>query len=246
MATTEFGAPERILSFLGYGNPAGLWFVGKEEGLGQMDDDDQRANLSARRRFDPVMDLQAAHLALRERGQACDLTKWLPRTQVWRWAAKISRAVSGASDWRNPERARDYIRHSLGRTNGHTFITNLSPIPEKGGSSGRPWRRQFEEALPSGMLDTLLVKRHQALKDLILAYKPTAIICHGKPRSAHRAFMLGDQPAPANEPRIEAYDPADGPPVFICPFLGVGQMRTEDAELLVKMLVDRGVKLQAV
>jgi hypothetical protein len=152
-----------------------------------MDDEDQRANLIARARFDPIMDLQASHLALRERGQACDLTKWLPRTQVWCWAAKISRAVSGASDWRSPERARDYIRHSLGRTNRQTFIINLSPIPDKGGSDGRPWRRQFEEALPRGMLDTLLAKRHQALKGLVSTYSPKAIICHDEFRSAHSA-----------------------------------------------------------
>lgn len=243
MAMTEFNAPERILSFLGYGNPAGLWFVGKEEGLSQMDDEDQRANLTARGRFDPVMDLQAAHLTLREGGKPYDLTKRTAFTQVWIWAAKISRAASGASDWQNLQRAKDYIRHTLGTVNGETFITNLSPIPEKGGSNGRPWRRQFEEALPPGTLDNLLAKRHQALKGLILTHKPKAIICHGEPRSAHRAFILDGQLGALSNVRVEGHERSDGTPVFICPFLGVGQMTTGDAELLAKMLHDRSVWL---
>jgi hypothetical protein len=69
MANLDLTAIERILNFQSYGNPAGGWFVGKEEGLSEMDQEDQDANLIARGRFAPIMDLQAAHLTLRERGQ---------------------------------------------------------------------------------------------------------------------------------------------------------------------------------
>jgi hypothetical protein len=43
--------------------------------------------------------------------------------------------------------------------------------------------------------------------------------------------------------RIETYDLADGRHVFICPFFGVRQLSTGDAEDLVKKLRERGMRL---
>jgi hypothetical protein len=163
---------ERILTFAGYGNPAGpLWFIGKEEGLSQMDSADQDANLIARGRFHQVMDVQAAHLTLREGGKPYDLTKRQSFTQVWVWEAKFARALGGATDWQDVERAKDYIRTRLARADGQTFITNVSPIPEKGGATQRKWRQYFEDRLPPGMLDALLGQRRRMLRDLISAHQ---------------------------------------------------------------------------
>jgi hypothetical protein len=190
-----------------------------------------------------IMELQAAHLSLREAGRPYDLTKRTKFTQVWVWAAKIARSLGGAADWQHVERAKNYIRFRLGRLDGQTFLTNRSPIPEKGGNDGRPWRTYFEGRLPPGMLDVMLTRRHQMLRSLIDTHRPRVIICHGEPRSAHRALVLNGQVVPNDQSRIEQYDLADGRHVFICPFFGVGQMSTPDAQDLVDKLRDRGVRL---
>jgi len=90
-------AVDRILGFLGYGNPrASLWFIGLEEGLGEMNDSDIVANLSARGRFSEVMDLSDAHLSLLEGGRPYDLSQRQKFTQVWLWMGRLARAIEGA------------------------------------------------------------------------------------------------------------------------------------------------------
>jgi hypothetical protein len=74
----------RIAGFLGYGKPAdSIWFIGKEEGLGDMDEDDAMKNLRARATFDSIMDLYRAHLQLWENGLPIDFERKIPSTQVW-------------------------------------------------------------------------------------------------------------------------------------------------------------------
>ena len=71
LSTDEY---ETIASFLGYGNPsAEVWFVGIEEGLGQVDSKEARTNLKARASFESTMDLRKAHLLLQRRGQTIDM-----------------------------------------------------------------------------------------------------------------------------------------------------------------------------
>src|ERR1700679_419842 len=87
---------DRIVGFLGYGNPhQSVWFIGFEEGLGDMTDQDTWWNLKARGQFKPLMDLYEAHLSMRQRGQPIDISREPPTTQVWRFAAKIMRAREG-------------------------------------------------------------------------------------------------------------------------------------------------------
>ena len=60
---------EKVLGFLGYGKSSGsVWFIGKEEGLGDMTSDDAIRNLKARGGFENVMDLYRAHRNLWEDG----------------------------------------------------------------------------------------------------------------------------------------------------------------------------------
>ena len=65
---------DKIVGFLGYGNPcAPVWFIGIEEGLGDANDADLSGNLHARGTFEEVMDLWRAHKLLREEGQPVDI-----------------------------------------------------------------------------------------------------------------------------------------------------------------------------
>jgi hypothetical protein len=53
---------QKIVGFAGYGRPdAPVWFLGLEEGLGDMSSAEAIKNLKERLRFDEVMDLRCAH-----------------------------------------------------------------------------------------------------------------------------------------------------------------------------------------
>ena len=53
MIDLDPAAIENILTFLGYGNPGGIWFVGKEEGLSQMNREDRDSRTGAERPSHP-------------------------------------------------------------------------------------------------------------------------------------------------------------------------------------------------
>jgi hypothetical protein len=122
-------AIKRVVGFLGYGRAsAPVWFIGLEEGLGDAKDD-EATNLKARAQFKRTMDLVVAHRALQEGGEPIEIETKRKFTQVWVWMAKIMRARAGKDDWRDTEAAKTYIRQRLGRRNGETFLTEVSPIP---------------------------------------------------------------------------------------------------------------------
>jgi hypothetical protein len=105
-----------------------VWFIGLEEGLGDANDDEAITNVEARGYFMPTMDLVDAHRTLRENGQFINLETKAKFTQVWTFMAKIMRARAGEADWPEIEAANAYVRKYLGRQNGETFLTELSPI----------------------------------------------------------------------------------------------------------------------
>ncbi len=83
----------RLAEHIGYGNPAALlWFVGGEEGLGgKMSVREQADNVAARARWEPVMDMAAAHRTLQEAGGFIeDLVDRPGATMTWRFMARIA------------------------------------------------------------------------------------------------------------------------------------------------------------
>ncbi len=124
---------ERIVNFQGYGSlSAPVWFIGIEEGLGKMSEDNAKKNLRARGNFETVMDLRDAHLRLREGGQPIDIETKQSFTQVRQYMAKVMLSRNGDKNWSELSFAEQYIRFRLGRrggSGGETFLTELSPIP---------------------------------------------------------------------------------------------------------------------
>lgn len=180
---------ERIIGFLGYGRSAdSVWFIGIEEGLGNMDSDDAVNNLKARATFDNVMDLYRAHLQLRERGAPIDFERKIPSTQVWKLMAKIMLAREGHENWADKGEANEYIRIRLGRFGGDTFMTELSPIPAGHGADKR-WIQMFEKKDPD--LADKLRKRKQKLKQLLKDSTPRLVICYGHRMAGEFADVLG-------------------------------------------------------
>lgn len=220
-----------ILSFLGYGNPrADLWFIGMEEGLGSMDDGEALANLRTRGEFSPVMDLHAAHLRLREGGKLIDLMDATSKTkfpQAWTWMAKIARARDGHSNWSDLTSAKEYVRSTLGRANGGTFLTEFSPIPRR-----RNFDRIWDSHFPthSSSVTDLKSRRQHALRQMISECNPALIVCYGTSLRAEFAELLSVRWSSEHEGVTLTSDRR----AILLPFLGQGRMRSDILERLVR------------
>jgi hypothetical protein len=231
----------RILGFLGYGNPgAAIWFIGLEEGLGRMkkgetENDEVWQNLRQRGAFDEVMDLVTAHRKLREKGGLIDLeNECIPiTTQVWIWMARIARAYSGANDWSDIAQAKRFVRRNLGRCSGTSFLTELSPIP-CARTKDREWRDYFIAREPS--LEVRLRTRAEKLQALLSQHRPAKVICYGWGRRHDFKEFLppGDwQVVDFSSKVLKSADDR----FLILPFLGNGQMSHE----LIQRVVSAGL-----
>ena len=214
---------EKIVGFLGYGNPAeSVWFIGIEEGLGDADSADAVENLKARGTFDAVMDLRDAHhKRLRENGTVINFNAKPPSTPVWQWIAKIMRAYQGKHDWGDVSSANEYIRCCLGRREGITFLTELSPIP-----SNKTANQAWFEALHrlDNELHEKLARRRKRLLDLLDNSRPRMVICYGDGKSKSREYetFLGAKWTSIGT-RISR-DSKRPYPFLLLPFFGNGQM----------------------
>ncbi len=222
---------ERIINFQGYGIvSAPVWFIGIEEGLGKMSDDDANRNLKARGSFETVMDLRVAHLRLRERGQLIDVETKQSFTQVWQYMAKVMLAHNGDKNWSDLSFAEQYIRFRLGRNignGGETFLTELSPIPSNK-SGNKEWYLWFKARLGQE-LERKLEMRKQELKRIfaeqILKDKVSRlVVCYSRPRADEFARLLGIEWKPVPScPRVCAAS-RDSARYLLLPFFGYGQM----------------------
>ncbi len=231
---------DRILGFLGYGNPAApLWFIGLEEGIRGMGDSDVRHNLKARGQWSPVMDLFQSHLTLVQGGAPYDITRRFGFTQVWTWIAKFARAYDGASNWDDLSAAKTYVRKNLGRFGGDVFMTYAMPIPESGLHT-REWTDFLYRN--GGNPDQALARRRSALRALIEQHRPKIIICHGTTQtSAYKSLLPAAKwDALTAVPQISAATATYVGGFFITPFFGNGQMSKEIANAFVGTLRQSG------
>jgi hypothetical protein len=198
LSTEEIG---RIVNFLGYGRPsAPVWFMGIEEGLGNMNSQDVYENLKSRAGFEGTMDLREAHMRLREQGRPIDIENQPPSTQVWQWMAKIMLARQGYEDWsdlvstkedtRSRARkhiqscAKKYIQYQLGRSNGNTFLTELSPIPaaKTTDQSFMSWFKENDTEL-----EVKITRRRDELNRMLKENPQSLVICYGYGNGGDRA-----------------------------------------------------------
>ncbi len=185
LSTEDVGG---IVKFLGYGRPsAPVWFIGFEEGLGGMNLEEALQNLKARAGFEKTMDLYEAHLLLKRGGEMIDLKKMLPSTPVWQLMAKIMRAHDGHKDWTDIAPAKAYIQSRLGRSDGDTFLTELSPVPA-GKATDKTWKTFLNERDTN--LDGKIRQRNEELKKLLKENCPSLVICYGQTRADEFAELL--------------------------------------------------------
>lgn len=217
-------AIDSVVNFLGYGNlSAPVWFIGIEEGLGNMSSDEVVRNLRARGTFKEVMDLHEAHCKLHEKGHQIDIEKNPPDTQVWRWMAKIMLARQGCKDWIDSEGAESYVRFHLGRICGHTFMTELSPIPAKS-TGDKNWMKWFENHCSN--LDEKLRQRRLRLREEIRKNlkenSRTRAVCYG--RGSNRANEFAEFFGIKWEPVTPNISRSKDSEHWLLPFFGLGHM----------------------
>lgn len=224
-----------VAASLGYGNPAGpVWFIGAEEGLGgAMSEGEQEANIMARSQWDAVMDMFEAHLTLTEDGKAIDISQ--PRKGsigVWLWMARIARAHAGMANPLDKELATEYVRQRLGRKDGTTFLTELSPLPTRATNAPHGLMEFADTAEGRSVLAT----RKAEIRSLLVQHRPELIICYGKNKRAEFAEFLGVKNwKPFLQHKKTDVEACELPNVYRLPFFGQGQMSYE----LMGMFLDR-------
>jgi hypothetical protein len=227
---------KRILRFVGYGNlSARFWFIGLEEGLSSEEKNDLQHNLKSRGTWSSVMDLAEACLTLRHNGKSVEIKNYphLPKTPTWRWMAKVCLWLDARRFSATNDEANDYVRRYLGRKNGQTFLTELSPIPSRNQSGGPLWLDFFRKAEEE--TDALIKERQGRLRSLIAEHQPPFIFCYGAERdTAMEQFKVllpnrnwirvGEKSQISVLPNSVA---------ILMPFLGVGRLtRTEFAAVM--------------
>lgn len=215
----ELGAEEReaLLSFIGYGNPnAGLRFVGAEEGLGgAMTIEEQSVNLRARCAWPEIADMREAHLTLVENGERIDIAQPRPgSTGVWRFMSRIALAAEGSDGFNDDERVTEYVRKRLGRRDGSTLLTELSPVPTRKSSRPTVLRSVSDHEW------SRLMERRRQRQLALLRERPGITICFGLGKRAEFARQLEIDWSSIAE-RI--YASGDGM-TFLLPFFGNGQL----------------------
>jgi hypothetical protein len=208
-----------------------VWFIGLAEGLGNMDSEDTDRNLIARGRFDGTMDLYKAHLLLQAEGHPIDVENTPPTTPVWRWMAKIMRARRGESDWSDRESAKKYVRLSLGRSEGETFLTELSPIPAHNTVDGEKWWNRFIQLDPE--LSSHLSRRQERLSQMLRQSPPHLVVCYGRGSADKFATLLDVDWQPVSPMIHKSPDSR----CLLLPFFGNGRMSHD----VVRDLSDRGL-----
>jgi hypothetical protein len=225
-----------IVSFLGYGRTdAKVWFIGLEEGLGRSNDEEARENLKRRSRFKTVMDLREAHLNLIEDQSQVDIEAKTRFTQVWLFMAKIMLARRGYKDWSDNKgnrasilsEAKKYVRFTLGRSNGETFLTELSPIPTRR-NSDLSWMNEFKRR--DQKLDRHIEARNHQLRELLNANSHALIICYGA-RADDFEKLLDVKWTPVTDKISKSHDGR----CLLLPFFGNGQM----SHGVIKTLLDQ-------
>ncbi|MBW0145784.1 hypothetical protein [Sphingomicrobium clamense] len=226
MVELEPSERESLLTFIGYGNPAArLRFVGAEEGLGgAMSPGEQAANLRARCQWPEIYDMREAHLTLVERGEPIDISRPRPgSTGVWRFMSRIALAAEGSDGFNDDDLVTHYVRNKLGRREGSTLLTELSPVPAKKSSRPTAIKSISEEEWSD------LMERRRQRQLSILRAQEAVTICFG----------LGKREQFARQLEIDwhgisdrVFSSRDGM-TFLLPFFGNGQLSKADLKSFV-------------
>jgi hypothetical protein len=222
-----------LLDFLGHGNiSAPCWFLGMEEGA---DENALALEANVRTRlahFEPAMCL---HESVRLLGSPITATR-RPNTPTWPWMAKIIRGlVLGASDWRDPNLAREYITTSLGKKNAHCFMAELMPLPRKRYGA---WPPCYAAWWPTSQAyeRAVMPARVALLQRMIQEHRPKWVIAYGKTHHSAYKSVFPDASWIDHGRLSLGRSPRTETSIALVPFLGIGAFGERDAEELLGAL----------
>jgi hypothetical protein len=231
---------DKLINFLGYGNPAGrFWFVGMEEGTGGSDKF-LAENVSVRLRFPAeIMDMAVAHSKDylgqldSDEGMSWDFKTGKPPS-VWIYMAKFVRALQGAGDWADKEQAKGYVREKLGRIGGDTLVTELLPLPKRAAGM---WPLLYQNWYASRELyeTEVLPMRKQSLRRLLQAHQPGYVFCYGGVHHPHYKDVFQTDYSTLVEKKIWTGRMGQTH-IILLPFMGNGRIGKKDVEQVVNYL----------
>jgi hypothetical protein len=232
---------QKLLNFVGYGNPNGrFWFMGMEEGSGGSDN--LEPNITARLKFsDEIMDLQDAHDEQHLNWVYWDINKPVKFPSVWVYMARIVRALSQErpQDWWDTEKAKVYIREKLGRkdSNGNTFITELLPLPKRKASQ---WPTIYEQSFGFRQREDyekqITPHRKERIGTLLGNKKPKYLFCYGETHYAHYKDIFPSEnwrTLPETKFEIASNESTN---VVLSPFWGNGRVGYKQMKILIDKL----------
>ena len=168
------GQWEKLLSFQGYGNPAGrYWFVGIEE-RGEGTPEELAIRLKYREIEDLLHSQSPAVWGHSPLWEDFDPAKLIP---TWTAMIKIVLHLNRHPAWRDPDTVREYQKQEFGRLQGETFLTELLPLPKRSDAHWPewwPWPSWGEYA------KAVLPDRIAALTVLFEQHRPPFVFCYGK------------------------------------------------------------------
>jgi len=180
-----------------------------------MSEAEKMESLHTRAKWEPIRDMGEAHLELREQNEPIDISQRRAGSiGVWLWMSRISLALHGQPYSGGADREYVYSRNGLGRAQGKTFLTEISPVPCSQAGKAHPLVAKLT-SLPQ-------TSRRSRLTDLRETSDPLTI-CYGLGRRQAFAELLECSWTPLAS--IE--DPIfwdKSQRAFLLPFFGQGQM----------------------
>jgi hypothetical protein len=165
---------ERLLSFLGYGNPkAPFVFVGMEEGLTETLDYPLLAQLRDRAALPAIVDL--FDCSIHPGKYLSGARPPIQRT----WGTLIAMMLCIRDKATDNETIRRYQRDQLGRTDGESLLLELMPLPARSMKMWTPYDVLFSDYdCRDSYLHSLEEKRVATIRET-LAYGPKLVVLYG-------------------------------------------------------------------
>jgi len=221
-----------LLEFIGYGSlDAPLWFIGMEESLGKRPGFTNWTaiqELEIRATWNRVMDVRDAHVQLGDH-------YWLRRnySQVWKFMVQMARGLlHREANWRDTQRAHEYVIQMLGLSDGETLLGEVMPLPAS--SIGDwPYAGLFETR--DVYWSAVWPKRRKMWCELIQNYQPRFIVAYSKRYwNAYRELLGEDGWESIVDRKIIKKVISPKVWAYLLPFLGQGALRKDDLAAIIE------------
>ena len=205
-----------------------------------------KPNITSRLKFpNSIMDLQEAHIYLG--WEYWDKDKSIRFPSVWVYMARFVRALDNpqTDNWWDTEKAKEYIRSSLGRKQGNaqTFLTELFPLPKR---RANEWPLFYQDKMQFQTRQEyekeIIFKRKQVLKQMIQDHHPKYLLCYDGSNFDHYKDLVEvhrDNWMPLDDTKFEIAS-TNKTCIILSPFMGNGRVGFKSFTRLIEHLRKTG------